>query len=370
MSKDNCKTASWQDGRSLILSAEELLESEFPEPKWIVEGIIPEASLCLLSARPKAGKTSLAIQMAVATVSGRMFFMKRTKETPVLFLSYEIDQRQFKKRLLGALEYLGVPREDINGGFFLSFASRKGIDSLDEILSEIKNKYGVEVGLIIIDTYVLFRDISEQARKSKKTVYEVESEYLAKLREFCRDKRLSILLIYHNRKKQVIAGDITEEVMGSTGITGGVNNLLILDRKTGSREAKLMITGHDVEEQEIELTFERGFFRLRSMTDREQEIVELIVGYLKKMGQANQSSIIDYLKRKGYKSVGEIKDILDKYSQENEMTETYWYFSKKKREGGGTAMKIYSLNPPPEVQQESLFEEQEDEEDFYDDLDF
>ena len=370
MSKDNGEKGKRQDIVPLVISAEEFLETEFPEPQWIVEGVVPEGSLCLLSARPKAGKTSLSIQMTVAVASGRLFLMKKTKKVPVLFLSYELNQRQFKKRLLGALEYLGVSPNEIKGNVFLSFAGRRGVDSLREGVSEIKDRYAVDVKLVFIDTYVLFRDISENARKSKKTIYEIESEYLAGLRDYCEDSGVSVVLIYHNRKKQVIGGDITEEVMGSTGITGGVNNLLVLDRKTGSKEARLTITGHDVWEQEIELTFENGFFRLRSMTDREQEIVELIVNYLRKMGQANQSSIIDYLKRRGYKSVGEIKDILDKYSQENETTETYWYFFKKKREGGGTAMKIYFLNPPPEIQQEIFFEEQEDNEGFDFGIDF
>ena len=354
--------------KTLIISAKALLAKDFPEPKWIVQDILPEGTLSILTARPKAGKTFLALQLAVSIALGRNFLLKRTEKKNILFLSYELNARQVKNRLSLLLERFGVsPEQVINWSFkrfpiLFSFAGRlKGLEGLKSLLEKLEKTKKVKFDLVFVDTYVLFKDLNKQAKRENKTAYEFESEYLAELRKFCEEKNISIVLIYHNRKKQAVSGDITEEVMGSTGITGAVNNLLLLERKTGEKEAHLKVTGHDIEEQDIELTFDKGFFKLRTIRDKEQEIIELVTNYLKQIGQANQSSIRDYLKNKGYRSVHEIKDILDKYSQENPNTPTYWYCVRKKREGGGTSLKVYSLNPPSNFEQGSLLqEEQED----------
>jgi len=365
MDKDIEKNKENQEKKQkepLVISASALLREDFPEPKWIVQDILPEGSLSILASRPKAGKTFLALQLALSITLGRLFIMKKTEKVPILFLSYELNKRQMKKRISLLLEHFGISVEEAKemGGvrfpFFLSFASRlKGIQGLRHLLKTFEKK-GVKIGLIFIDTYVLFKDLSEQAKKEGKTAYELESEYLAGLRKLCEEEKISIILIYHNRKRQATSGDITEEVMGSTGITGAVNNLLLLDRKTGSKEAHLKVTGHDIEEHDLELTFEKGWFKLRTVEDKEREIIELVMGYLNQVGQANQSSITSYLKSRGYKSIHEIKDILDRYSQENSDTPVYWYVFRKKREGGGTPLKIFSLTPPSGLQEMPIFD--------------
>lgn len=358
-----------EEKKTILLSARRLLALEFPETEWVVQDILPEGSLSILSARPKAGKTFLAIQLAVAVALERSFLLKRTKKKNILFLSYELNQKQFQKRLRLVLKHFGIPPEKVASWDFrrfpllLLFDSRfKGVDRLRSFLERFEREKNLKIELIFIDTYVLFKDFHQQAKKENKSMYELESEYLAKLRKLCEEKGITIVLIYHNRKRQAVSGDITEEVMGSTGITGAVNNLLLLERKTGSPEAYLRVTGHDVGEQDIELTFKDGFFKLRTMEDKEQEVVELVIGYLKQVGQANQSSILQYLKRKGYKSVRELTYILDKFSQENSSTQTYWYISKRKRDGGGTPLKLFSLTPPPELDMKQLFEGENEEE--------
>ncbi len=371
MSKDNGKNVRCQPDISkenslpLIISASKLLQKEFPEPKFVVEGILPEGSLSLLTARPKAGKTYLALQMAISIALGRPFLLKKTTQVPVLFLSYELNARQVKKRLQHILDSLvsDIPPEYLSTSkfpLFFSFASRlsekgiKGIEGLKAVVKGLESR-GVKVRVIFIDTYVLFKTIEDESKSSKKSVYELESEYLAELRHFCEEEKISVVLIHHNRKKQAISGDVIEEIMGSTGIAGAVNNLFLLERKTGSKEAHLKVAGHDIEEQDIELTFDNGIFRLRTLEDKEREIIEAVVNYLQRVGQANQSAIIDYLKKKGFRSVHEVKDILDKFSQENQNFPTFWYVESRKREGGGRHLKIYSLSQIQKMEQKELF---------------
>ncbi len=50
----------------------ELLDAEFPEPKWAIPNLIPEG-LSIIGGRPKVGKSWLLLQAAIAVGSGGMF---------------------------------------------------------------------------------------------------------------------------------------------------------------------------------------------------------------------------------------------------------------------------------------------------------
>src|SRR5690606_26437465 len=52
-----------------IISAEQLLRTHLPEPKWAVPDILPEG-LTLLAGKPKMGKSWLALGLALAVSTG------------------------------------------------------------------------------------------------------------------------------------------------------------------------------------------------------------------------------------------------------------------------------------------------------------
>jgi len=352
-----------REEKPVVISAVKLLNHDFSEPEFIVEDILPEGSLSMLSARPKAGKTFLALQLGISIALGREFLFKRVKKQPVLFLSYELNERQIKKRFSLILERMGYDTNEVKQWnwqklpFFLSFSSRlRGVEALREYLNRLESNYGLRFGVIFVDTYVLFKDLDN---KTSKSAYELESEYLAELRGLCSEKNISIILIYHNRKRQAVSGDITEEIMGSTGIAGAVNNLFLLDRRTGEAEAHLKVTGHDIEEQDIELTFDKGYFKIRTLSDREQEIVSNVRHFLEQVGEVNQSRIIEHLRKKGYKSIEEITDILEKYSDTTSANPTYWYVREQRRERG-RPLKLYSLVKVDTPAQSDLFNKEKE----------
>ena len=337
MSKNNNKRK--ESKFQHYLSIERLFEKDFGEDKFIVDGILPEGSLVLLSARPKAGKTNLALQMATAIAGGKLFLGKRTERRKVLFISLELNQKQIKKRLAKILNFYGID----NLHFFkfplvVRFSSEnKGIEALSKELRILKEEHKITFDVIFVDTYVLFKDIRQEAVSKHKSVYELESEYLAELRKFCEENSVTMVLIYHNRKAQPFAGDITENIMGSTGIAGAVNEIFILERKTGDKQAKLMLTGHTVEEQTIELRFENGIFEVLTATKKELLIAETIIEYLKQVFEATQSDVFNHLKARGItKDKPLVISILNKFEGE------YWKV-REKETGKGRAKKLYSL---------------------------
>ena len=82
-----------------ITSATELLAQEFPTLQWAVEGLLPEGST-LCAARPKKGKSFLALGLCVAVASGgRALGSLNVTQGDVLYLALEDGPRRLQARL-------------------------------------------------------------------------------------------------------------------------------------------------------------------------------------------------------------------------------------------------------------------------------
>ncbi len=90
--------------------AADLMETEFPEPRWAVPGIIPEG-LTLLAGKPKRGKSILATNLAI-TISGggKALGWSQVEPGGVLYLALEDNPRwlytQWPRMNEGGLELL------------------------------------------------------------------------------------------------------------------------------------------------------------------------------------------------------------------------------------------------------------------------
>ena len=61
-----------------IVSAADFLATDFSEPEWLVDGMIPAGGTVLLSGMPKSGKTTLARQLALTASRGAPFLGRDT----------------------------------------------------------------------------------------------------------------------------------------------------------------------------------------------------------------------------------------------------------------------------------------------------
>jgi len=59
---------------------------------------------------------------------------------------------------------------------------------------------------------------------------------------------VAILVVHHLRKMS--ADDPLDEISGSTGLTGGVDGILVLKCDRGAADAYLHVTGRDIEEDQ------------------------------------------------------------------------------------------------------------------------
>src|SRR5262249_43827670 len=95
--------------------------------------------------------------------------------------------------------------------------------------------------LIVIDT---FHHVRPNSRPGA-SIYGEDYSALAPLQKFAGERQIAIVVVNHTRK----AGsedDALDEISGSTGLTGAVDNLLLMRRENGVTQ--LMRRGRDYED--------------------------------------------------------------------------------------------------------------------------
>jgi DNA-binding transcriptional ArsR family regulator len=106
--------------------------------------------------------------------------------------------------------------------------------------------------MVVVDSFAKIKPV----RPKNSDPYEFDMAWGGLLQSLAQERQVCILLIYHNRKSE--GEDPLDDVIGSTGLTGAVDAVLILRRGRGQADGTLLVTGRDVEEQELALKFHPG----------------------------------------------------------------------------------------------------------------
>jgi RecA-family ATPase len=256
-----------------VYSAADLLAMDFPAPRWLVDSIIPEG-VSLIAAPPKAGKSWLALDLALTISMGGVVLNRKVDQAGTLYLALEDTPRRLKSRIQkqSCLEPLPV---DPNNCHILTewAADGEGFVRLHNFAEA-----NPETRVILIDTYGRFSAVRDNNDYSEAT------KILTGIKNFADDHKLSVVLVHHTRKNHE-GEDFINASIGSVGIVGGVDNILVLNRKRNQPDGVLKITGRDVEEAELAVHFDNMTCRW-SVTGKASEVQE----------SAARQEILDLLK--------------------------------------------------------------------------
>jgi DNA-binding transcriptional ArsR family regulator len=269
------KTPEWKFARLQkhlpeIMTVEQILKTEFPEPIWVVPGLIP-AGLTVLAGAPKLGKSWLALCLGLALANGGRALGKiQVDQGDVLYLALEDTPRRIQDRLeqLGATvtKSMAVCTEWERGTL--------GTDVLDGYLS-----MNPKIKLVIIDTLQRFREPT----KGNQNIYEADYEAMTPIKRVADKHNMAIIVVHHTRKSGGTDGDPFSAISGSQGIGGTVDTRIVLERASGEADGKLYIDGRDVEYQELALKMDNltGWTLLGEAREYEQnkersEILEVL----------------------------------------------------------------------------------------------
>lgn len=245
--------------RSDVSSVDELMRAEFRPVQWAIRNVLPEG-VTIFSAAPKMGKSWLVLQWCMAVAGGAPVWGGREPEEAgeALYLSLEDNPRRLQRRV-GTLMKV-FPKGMSLARLHFSTEWPKAEAGVEKIAEWLRQHPGCR--LVVIDTVAAFRE-SDPGRRS---AYAFDYEVGAQLKPLAKEFQCAIVLVAHNRK--MASNDVMQQVSGTTGLTGSVDNVLMLERLRGSKEAALHVDGRDIEEpSRLALSHDGGPWRFLGNAD-------------------------------------------------------------------------------------------------------
>ena len=224
-----------------LKTAEGLMQKNLPEPKVFI-GVGDELPLlvegtCILSAKPKLGKSWLALGMCIAVANGDDFMGYKTRQCSTLYLDLEtseqLQQKRLKKMLKGAKPpnkfYLETETDTIENGF---------VDQIENYLQQ-----DPDIGVVVIDVFQIIRST---AKSAKETEYEHAYRDITPLNELAQKHHISIILVCHDRKA-VDPDDPFSNILGSTGLQGAATQMIVMFRRKKDEPIHISVKGKTID---------------------------------------------------------------------------------------------------------------------------
>lgn len=268
-----------------LTDSAELLTRTFAPLVWIVPEYLP-MGLTFLTGKPKVGKSWLAMQLALAKMTGGKMLGKDVERGKVLYLALEDNERRFNDRM----KKQGWPHLP---GFVSVMWSEQFYDQIGSLNSgggKRLMKYVEANGyrVLVVDTFSrAFTGDQLDATEMTAAIGPMQIE--------AGKNDIGLVVIDHLRKGNGASHDAINDLFGSVAKSGVMDTTWSLYKEQGKRGAKLAITGRDVDTTELKLDFDKtGFFwncegvaYEVEMTERRNETLEA----LKMLGEADAPTL-------------------------------------------------------------------------------
>jgi hypothetical protein len=223
------------------LSFNELLEQ--PPVEWLVDGLLPRVGVALLASEPRAGKSFIALDVAMRLASnGSTFFGKSIRgHGAVAYVSLEGNGGiPARARAWRSCYWNAFEEQQLNPAFRLikwtgEAPLTEGKKAFAAELQRFKRKQG-SLSLVIVDTLTLglATDENDSAEVG------VALRFLAALAD---ELRCCVLLNHHVRKDGKLGKPsrmTLADVRGSSALVGNVDCVLGLEHREGREERALL----------------------------------------------------------------------------------------------------------------------------------
>lgn len=272
-----------------LLTLGSLVDRDYPEPHWVIPGIMSEG-LNILGGAPKQGKSMMALNIAMTLAGGgKALGDVQVNASDVLYLSLEDKHRRVKSRSLKMFKEIAADlapsvRSRLTVATTWPRQSEGGLRLLEMWRTKVPDPT-----LVIIDVWARF---SPPYRQSGST-YSQDSDFMAEVQRYANRHGLTALVIHHTRKTSPHKepDDYVQEISGTLGLTGVADGILVLLRARQENQATLHITGRDVQEQELVLEFNAETLTWKSLgsqkTHIEGRVQQKVVNYLRGLGEVS-----------------------------------------------------------------------------------
>ena len=272
------------------ISGARLAEMELPSTKFVIKDLLPQG-LAIIGGSPKVGKSWLVLDWCVWIAKGEKIWNFPTTKGTTLYLSLEDNNTRLQERLLAVTE--DAPE---NVHFVTSCCT------LDNGLEEQMRNFVAEhpdTVLVVIDTFQMIR------LSGNEVSYASDYNEIEVIKKLAEELKITILLVHHLRKQG--DSDPFNMLSGTNGLAGGVDTMFVLDKsKRNSSNATLHCSGRDIEDREIELSFDKENCVWNFIADSSDNPEMLLPVELQQL--------IDFMKSI-YSFSGSNSDFIERYNQ-------------------------------------------------------
>jgi hypothetical protein len=188
----------------------ELKRMTIPATRWLVDKLIAPG-LTLLAAPPKAGKSYLALQMAMCVAAGKPFLDRETNASPVCYFDLEEEHGLLLERVAPIQQAHGI-----NDAVPVRF--RLTIPTGEEAIAALAEQIERGVKLLIVDLFARMRD--EVNEDAKKNAYARDYKVISTVADFAMQHTDVAIIIIHHANKGV-HDEWQAKISGSYGLAGG-----------------------------------------------------------------------------------------------------------------------------------------------------
>jgi len=297
-----------------LISAEDLLKTEFPPEQWLVEQLWSESACGIIGGPPKTGKTWVGLEMAVSIATGTKVFGRFSvpQPGPVIYIAGEDQRRYLKPRLELLLAGKGLTLTGLGGALHLA-TERFVLDS-DEWKKTLRETCAsLRPRALFLDPFIRMHHADENSSTELTPV-------LGFLRDLQAEYNCSILVVHHFRKPRTpgVRSNPENELRGSGDLYGWLDSAMYLQpfKEEGTVSITLIDGDHrnalapesfhlsrEIDEKKILLTVcdtppvssieEQMFSRIREFLNEKegrsasrQDIIEGVSGKQETLAQA------------------------------------------------------------------------------------
>jgi hypothetical protein len=232
----------------------DLMRKQFPPLRFLVHGLMPEGTI-LIAGKPKSGKSWLVLNVMLASTLGASFLDRSVKQGKALYLALEDNPRRMQSRLTILMRKHQDEIEALRRFEYRTEwpAGADGAAALDQYLTAHP-----EVRTVAVDVLKRIRPAADFRRSG----YEQDYEAIQPWKAVADKHRITLLIVHHTRKAG--ADDVFDEVSGTLGLTGAVDQLLVLRRiPHDPKAATLHARGRDLpEDHELGIELRDGWWEL------------------------------------------------------------------------------------------------------------
>ena len=198
-----------------LFNTTELLR--LPPPRWLVQDILPAGGLVGLYGPPGAGKSFLAIDLALAVASGKPWHGHAVESGFALYVSGE-GGTGIGKRVQAWLSSNSVNANDVNIAWLTeSVPISSTSEDMDVLFVRLNNEVEQSPSLVIIDTLARCFDGDENLQEDM-------GRFIAGVDRLRREFHATVVVVHHTRLD-------TERERGSTAFRGAADTMLSVVRK-------------------------------------------------------------------------------------------------------------------------------------------